>query len=79
MILGSIISFIIWIVIQSGYYLAVDLPGWSEGLHTVGTWILLFITLFSAEFLELKVHLPKVRKIFDVFAATFFLLGIFTT
>jgi hypothetical protein len=50
-------SFIYWIAVQSGYYLSLGLPPWSDALHAVGTLFVLFLTLFSMEYLELKKRL----------------------
>ncbi len=69
-------SFIIWISVLSGYYLSFGIPGWNEGLHAVGTILILFLVLFSAEFLKLKDIYPRINKLFQFSAGVIFLCGI---
>ena len=73
--IAYIASFVLFTSTLSGSYLCLGLPGWSEGLHTVGTLVVLFMVLFSGVFLELKDRLPRMHQIFKVFA---FIFALFT-
>ncbi len=74
--IGYVSAFIIFICMFSGSYLTLGLNGWNEGLHTVGTAVLAFMTLFSAEFLQLKKYFPKMDKLFKLFTVVFILFGL---
>ncbi len=74
--IGYVSSFIVFISMFSGSYLAFGIPGWDEGLHTVGALVLAFLTMFSACFLELKKHLPRMYLFFKLLTYTFILLSI---
>lgn len=74
--IAYIIAFIAFIGMKSGFYLAWGIPGWSEGLHVVGTVVVMFLLLFSGRFLELHKRMPKVDKIFNVSAVVFLLFGL---
>ncbi|HEX5711243.1 MAG TPA: sensor histidine kinase [Sulfuricurvum sp.] len=74
--IGYVSSFILFISMFSGSYLSLGLNGWNEGLHTVGTAVLAFLTLFSAEFLQLKKYFPKINQLFKLFFVLFVILGI---
>ena len=52
--IGYVAAFIIFISMFSGSYLSCGFNGWPQGLHTIGTAVLAFMTLFSSEFLQLK-------------------------
>ena len=69
----------IWISIKSGVYLLFGFNAWNDGLHASGTFIVLLLTLFSSEFLELQQRLPFIHRLFNIFAVTFGLLGIAIT
>jgi len=77
--IAYLLVFSIWLSILSGYYLLFGLPGWNNGLHAFGTYWILFLTLFSGAFLQLKEHMPRMYNIFNGFALTFFLLGLAIT
>jgi len=74
--IGYVSSFIVFISMFSGSYLILGIKGWSEGLHTVGTVVLAFMALFSAEFFQLKTFFPKINTLFKLFTASFFLFAI---
>jgi len=71
-----IVSVIIWFSVKSGLYLSWDIYGWDHGLHVTGAITVMFLTLFSREFLELKQRLYTTYKIFNGFALIFFILAI---
>jgi len=64
---------IVFSSMHSGSYLVLGFHGWSEGLHVVGTFVILFLLLFSDKFLNLKEELPLTHKFF-IFSAGVFLL-----
>ena len=74
--IAYILSLILWFSVKSGLYLVLDIEGWNHGLHVTGTIIVLLLTLFSSEFLELKQRLPLMYKVFNTFVLVFFILGI---
>jgi len=69
--IAYIFSFIIFIGMKSGFYLALGFSGWSEGLHVVGTIVVMFLVLFSGRFLELKHRMPLIYKLFNISAIIF--------
>ena len=71
-----VFSMIIWLSVKSGLYLTLEIDGWNHGLHATGTLIVLFLTLFSSEFLQLKQRLPLMYTVFNVFALLFLFLGL---
>ena len=74
--IGYVSSFIIFISMFSGSYLSCGFHGWPEGLHTVGTAVLAFMTLFSSEFLQLKKYFPKNCHLFNILTIVFIVFGI---
>ncbi|MEN8727671.1 MAG: EAL domain-containing protein, partial [Sulfurovum sp.] len=72
-----ILSFIVFIGMKSGFYLSLGFSGWSEGLHVVGTIVVLFLVLFSGHFLELEKRMPFIDKLFKISAAVFLLFALF--
>ena len=74
--IAYILSFIVFIAMKSGFYLAFDIPGWSEGLHVVGTIVVMFLVLFSGRFLELYKRMPTMDNVFKISAAIFLLFGL---
>ena len=74
--IGYILSFIVFIGMKSGLYLELGFSGWSEGLHVVGTIVVLFLVLFSGRFLELKKRMPTIDKLFKISAAVFLLFAL---
>jgi diguanylate cyclase (GGDEF)-like protein len=74
--IAYIVSFIVFIAMKSGFYLTFGIPGWSEGLHTVGTIVVMFLVMFSGRFLELYKRMPTIDKIFKISAALFLLFGL---
>jgi len=74
--ISYIFSMILWLSVKSGLYLILDVEGWNHGLHATGTLIVLLLTLFSSEFMELKQRLPFIHKTFNTFALIFFTLGL---
>lgn len=74
--IGYVSSFIVFISMFSGLYLSFGFSGWNEGLHTIGTVVMAFMTLFSATFLELKKYFPKMNQLFKLFTVTFLLFGV---
>lgn len=77
--ISYVIALGIWISIKSGVYLIFGFNAWNDGLHASGTFIVLLLTLFSSEFLELKQRLPFIHRLFNIFAVSFGLLGIAIT
>jgi len=71
-----IFSLIIWLGVKSGLYLILDFNGWDQGLHVTGALVVLLLTLFSSEFLELKQRFVLMDKIFKAFALVFFILAL---
>jgi len=61
---------------KSGFYLTLEIPGWSEGLHVVGTIVVMFLVLFSGRFLELYKRMPTIDKIFKISAGVFLLFAL---
>ncbi len=74
--IGYVASFFVFISMFSGSYLALGLPGWNEGLHTVGTVVLAFMTMFSASYLQLKRYFPRMYKFFKLLTFLFVVMGI---
>ncbi|WP_373029525.1 EAL domain-containing protein [Sulfurovum sp.] len=74
--IAYILSFIVFICMKSGFYLSLGFSGWSEGLHVVGTFVVLFLVLFSGRFLELNKRMPLVYKIFNLSAVIFILFAL---
>jgi signal transduction histidine kinase len=74
--IGYVLSYILFISMFSASYLYFDLPAWPEGLHTIGSIVLIFMTLFSAEFLEIKTYFPKKKILFSSYIFVFSLLAI---
>lgn len=64
-----VLSFLVWISTQSGAYLYIGIPGWTNALHAIGTLVVFFLILFSRELLELKKHVPLIDRLFRIFAA----------
>lgn len=74
--IAYILSFIVFIAMKSGFYLGFDLPGWKEGLHVVGAFVVIFLVLFSGRFLELKKRMPWVDILFKI-SVVIFLIFVF--
>lgn len=74
--LAYILSFILFLSMKSGVYLSLGFPGWSEGLHTVGTIVVMFLVLFSACLLELKTRMPRTFRLFQLSAVVFLLFAL---
>ncbi len=74
--IAYILSFIVFIDMKSGFYLSLGFSGWSEGLHVVGTFVVLFLVLFSGRFLELKKRMPLIDKFFKISVAVFLLFAL---
>ncbi|WP_223890772.1 EAL domain-containing protein [Sulfurovum sp. TSL6] len=74
--IAYILSFIVFIAMKSGFYLELGFSGWSEGLHVVGTIVVLFLVLFSGRFLELQKRMPMIDKLFKISAAVFLLFAL---
>ncbi|MDA7817277.1 sensor domain-containing diguanylate cyclase [Sulfurimonas sp.] len=72
--LGYITSLIIFLSVKSGTYMSFGFHGWDTGLHTVGASLVLFLTLFSGRFLDLKNTMPLADKMFKLSSLIF---GIF--
>ena len=77
--IAYVISFMAFISIFSGSYLSLGIQGWNEGLHAIGTLVVLFMTLFSGIFLELKERLPRIHRTFKFFAVIFVICTISIT
>jgi len=74
-----LLVFSIWLSIVGGFYLILGFPGWNNGLHAFGTVWILFLTLFSGTFLELKDRMPRMHYLFNAFAVLFGLLALAIT
>jgi len=76
--IGYVLSFIVWISTVSGTYLSLGFTPWKEGLHATGALVILFLILFSSEFLNLRIRSPRTHIAFLTFgvAATFFFFAI---
>lgn len=71
-----VLSFLVWISTQSGAYLYIGIPGWTDALHAIGTLVVFFLVLFSRELLELKKHVPLIDRFFKIFAAIILVSGL---
>ena len=67
--IAYILSFIVFICMKSGFYLSYGFAGWNEGLHVVGTFVVIFLVLFSNRFLEMKKRIPLIDKFFKLSVA----------
>lgn len=74
--IAYILSFIVFTSMKSASYLSLGFAGWSEGLHVVGTFIMVFLALFSGAFLELKQRMPFINKIFKLTVLVFLLFAV---
>lgn len=72
--LGYAFSYFVFINMFSGNYLYFNIPGWSHGLHTVGAIVLMFMSLFSRNFLGFHYDYPILNRVFQGFTVLF---GIF--
>ena len=68
--------FILFGAMQSGFYLLFGFSGWNEGLHFIGSLVILTLLLFSQKFLDLENHLPKINKLFDFSLYLFIVFGV---
>ncbi|MEA2098858.1 MAG: diguanylate cyclase [Campylobacterota bacterium] len=71
--IAYMIASILFASMHSGFYLIFGFDGWSEGLHVIWAFVILFLLLFSDKFLSLKTELPKIHKFF-MFSVTVFLI-----
>lgn len=69
-------TFIIFSAMQSGFYLLLGFHGWNEGLHVVGTFVLITLILFSEDFLHIKEHSPIVDRFFQISKLVFLLFAV---
>ncbi|MBN2869905.1 MAG: sensor histidine kinase [Campylobacterales bacterium] len=74
--IGYVVSFILFITMFNAFYLYAGLAPWPQGLHAVGTVVMAFMALFSAEFLELKKYFPRMALLIRLFIWAFLLFGI---
>ncbi len=74
--IGYIIASILFSAMHSGFYLMLGFGGWNEGLHVVGTFVILFLLLFSDRFLNLERRMPKVHGFFRFSAGVFMLFAL---
>ena len=74
--IAYVLAFSAFISVLSGSYLILGLPPWSDALHTIGTIVVMFMTLFSGAFLELRERLPKMQRVFNAFALVFALFAV---
>jgi diguanylate cyclase (GGDEF)-like protein len=74
--IAYVLSFILFTSMKSGSYLSLGFPGWNEGLHVVGAFVILFLLLFSGKFLELKTYMPYMHKVFKIFAFVFLVFAL---
>ena len=59
-----IITSIAFSSMHSGSYLILGLNGWNEGLHVVGSFLVLMLLFFTDRFLEFKKEFPLFHKFF---------------
>lgn len=71
-----IFVFIVFSAMQSGFYLLLGFGGWNEGLHVVGTFVLITLILFSDTFLHLDEHLKFAHKFFQVSIGVFLIFAV---
>lgn len=71
-----VIAFILFIAMQSGFYISLGLTNWKEGLHVVGAIMVFFFFVFSINFLELTKNSPLVYKIFKYLSVGFILFAL---
>ena len=70
------VATIVFSSMHSGSYLLLGFDGWSEGLHVVGAFVILFLLLFSDKFLNLKEELPSIHKFFMLSIVVFLLFAV---
>ena len=68
-----VFTYIVWVSVQTGSYLYLGIPGWSNALHAIGALFMTFMVLFSRELLEIKSRAPLIEKIFNFSAITMLL------
>ena len=70
------LTFILFSAMHSGFYLLLGFNGWNEGLHVIGTFVLITLLLFSENFLHIKEHQPNVYKFFQVSKVVFLIFAL---
>ncbi len=73
--IGYIVTFIVFTCMKSTSYLRAGVPGWDEGLHTVGAILVAFLALFSGRFLDLHKHMPTIDTVFKTSILIFFIFA----
>ena len=63
--LAYVLSFIVWVSVQSGLYLNLGIPGWKDALHALGGVFVFFLVMFSKHVLELQKNAPVAKMMFD--------------
>jgi len=74
--IGYILFFILFTAMKSGSYLRFGVPGWDQGLHVVGAFVVMMLALFSGSFLDLKKHMPLIDTVFKTSVAIIFLFAL---
>ncbi|WP_428746084.1 sensor domain-containing diguanylate cyclase [Sulfurimonas sp.] len=69
-------TFILFSAMHSGFYLLLGFDGWNEGLHVIGTFVLISLIFFSENFLHIKEHQPNIYKFFQLSKIVFLLFAI---
>ncbi|MDH3343547.1 MAG: sensor domain-containing diguanylate cyclase, partial [Gammaproteobacteria bacterium] len=74
-----VLSFIVWISVQSGSYLYLGIPAWVNALHAIGAIMVVFMVLFSRELLKIKKYCHRTDKVFKISAAIIFAFALAIT
>lgn len=73
---GYTLFFTLWVSAYCGLILHTIVDGYAHEFYMVTSLFIMFLTLFSSEFLSVKNYLPKVHMILKAFAVTFAFLAI---
>ena len=68
-----VLSFIVWMSTQSGSYLFLELPGWPDALHAIGSLVVLTLAIFSRELLQVAQHSDILNRLFKISITVIFL------
>ncbi|MFA9373195.1 MAG: 7TM diverse intracellular signaling domain-containing protein [Poseidonibacter sp.] len=68
--------YLLWVSAYSGLILHTIIDGYFHEFIMVTSLFVMFLILFSAEFLNIKTYLPKMYKFLNIFALVFALLSI---
>ncbi|MEA2100119.1 MAG: 7TM diverse intracellular signaling domain-containing protein, partial [Campylobacterota bacterium] len=74
--IGYVSAYIIFVSMFSSSYLYLGFSGWNHGLHTMGSIVLMFLSLFSGAFLELDKYFPKIDRLFKLITMIFIIFAV---